>query len=491
MNNKIIGITCDKETEFNKWYTELVIKCKLIAYTDVSGCYVLLPQSYHFWNEIKKMLETEFINMDIKNAYFPLFITQNNLKKEKDHVEGFSPEVAYVTKTGSHELEEENYLIVRPTSECCIYPVYKNLITTYKDLPLKYNQFCNVVRWEFKDTMPFIRSREFLWSEIHNCFTNMNDSIQDVNNIMNLYENIFFELLALPTIRGTKTNLEKFNGGISTSTLECIIPNNGKGIQACTSHYLGTNFSSVYDIVYRDNDNNFKNVHQTCHGITTRTIGISIMTHSDNKGLVVSPNIAEIQVIIIPIYPKNKELHDTIDKYCKKIYDKLGYFRCKIDNDKTHTVGYKFNHYELHGIPLRLEIGINEYNNNQIILHRRDNNIKTVCNIDNIKTFIKINIVNMHQNMYDKALTNVLNTIIFSNNVNDFCNNIKNNKVNICNWCNTDSCEKYIKENYQVKTLCILDTYFNKSLIEKVIHNDECMFCSNKNQVICLFGKTY
>jgi len=487
------GMTIKKEINFGEWYVELLKKCKLISYTDISGCYVLLPNSYSIWENIVKALDLELKKVDVQNSYFPLFITQQNLKKEQDHVEGFAPEVAIVTKTGNTDLDPDNYLIIRPTSETTIYATYKTLIHSYRDLPLKYNQYCNVVRWEFKDTMPFIRSREFLWSETHNCFANKIEATNDVDLMINLYSKIYSETLAIPTIMGTKTNLEKFNGSVLSKTLECIIPNVVKGVQACTSHYLGNIFSKAFDISFRSASNDVEFVHQTCHGFTTRSIGIMLLTHSDNKGLVLPPYVAKTQVVIIPIL--QKESQQLVMNYIYNINELLiaANIRTSIDVNEFETMGFKCNKHELGGIPVRLEIGMRDVENNEIVLFRRDTctkqKIKTVNVVDSVlKTFTDIN-----NNLFDKASNLLKSNINGATNINEFRKNIKSKKINLINWCNTDNCEKKIKHKFGVKTFCIIDenNELNKQILEKNIDVLNCIFCNEPCVVKCLFGKSY
>lgn len=496
------GLVVQKSTDFNEWYIELLKKCQLISYTDVSGCYVLLPQSYAIWEIITNTLNVHFKKSGIKNTYFPLFITQKQLQTEKDHIEGFSAEVATVTKVGSHKIDDEiNYLAIRPTSECAIYPIYKTLIRSYKDLPLKYNQFCNVVRWEFKDTMPFIRSREFLWSETHNCFTSSDVAIQDVNTMIDLYSNVIFkDLLAIPTITGTKTNLEKFSGAVSTRTIECIIPEVGKGVQAATCHYLGQIFSKAFDITYRNDINILEHVHQTCHGITTRSIGIALMTHSDNKGLVLPPVICETQVVIIVIKPKDKVDQENVFNYAKFIEEELlqNNIRVILDNNDNETMGSKCNKYELQGIPVRLEVGLRDFNESSVILARRDTltkeKITGSINSLPVKVFKVFN--DVHNNLLNKATLRLLDSIVATKTKEEFTNNVANKKTCVINWCNIDECEKDIKTIHGVKSFCLVDT--ETELGSKLIiglpsvgESDVCMFCGYVTKARCLFGKSY
>lgn len=493
------GMTINKTTDFSAWYIELLMKCKLIAYTDVAGCYVLLPASYAIWDYITDTLKKNFTELGVQNTYFPLFVTRQQLETEKDHVEGFMPEVAIVTHVGNHEITDKKFhLAIRPTSETIIYSTYKNMIRSGKDLPLKFNQFCNVVRWEFKDTMPFIRSREFLWSETHNCFSNEADAILDVGVMLNMYNTeIFQNLLALPTILGVKTEMEKFNGAVSTSTIECIIPGIGKGVQAATCHYLGTIFSQAFGIEFRNKDNELVNVHQTCHGITTRTIGIMLMIHSDNKGLVLPPMVATTQVIVVPIKARSEEDQNKVDAYVRHIVlDFKGKgIRVCVDNNMDETMGAKCNKYELAGIPIRLEIGIRDVNERRVMIFRRDKMEKKKVNIiEDLSGYVVNMLQEIHNNLLQIATTKIVNTVAVVNNTRDFRQAIKNKKVCLLNWCNTGECEGKIKNKNAVKSFCIVnDVGLGSELIKCVenLEDKQCMFCKKQCVVRCLFGKSY
>lgn len=490
------GMTTNKETNFSAWYTELLSKCKLISYTDIGGCYVLLPTSYGIWEHVTKALNKQFKTLNIQNSYFPLFITRKQLNVEQDHVEGFMPEVAMVTHVGNHEIQDKDFhLAIRPTSECSIYPIYKTLIRSTKDLPLKFNQFCNVVRWEFKDTTPFIRSREFLWSETHNCFETEEEARADVDLMLHTYDKfVFQDLLAIPTILGTKTNMEKFNGSVSSRTIECIIPSNGRGVQAATCHYLGTIFSKAFGIEYRTKDNVLANVHQTCHGITTRTIGIMLMMHSDNKGLVLPPKVAAIQVVIIPIKSKDAASTELVHNYIAGIVADLRNkkVRVVVDDNQDETMGFKCNRHELNGVPIRLEIGLRDVQQGCFMMFRRDKLVKTKVARDDGKSVVDM-LQEINDNLLSLANDKVCNTIAAVTDRKSFRNAIKDKKVCLINWCNTDACEGRIKNKNGVKSFCIVDesSGLGARIGSTLEAGTECMFCRQPATVRCLFGKSY
>ena len=366
-------VSYSKATQFDDWYQHIITECKLIRYHDVSGCYVLLPNSYNIWEAIQNKLDTNFKLLGVKNTYFPMFVSYDCLQKEKEHLKDFAPEVAWVTGYGDIEnkgkltegrngnySELTNPVAIRPTSETIMYKHFPDIISTYNDLPLQYNQWCNVVRWEFKNPTPFIRSREFLWNEGHSAFETEKESDQEVLDIISLYQDTYEQLLCVPVIRGLKTEKEKFAGGSYTYTLEGFIPESGRGIQCCTAHSLGQNFSKMFGIEFQDKNGETKFVWQTSWGFTTRSIGVMLMTHGDDKGLILPPQVAHIQVVIIPIFKKkNKEL---LLKYTDKISKMFASTNVKIhiDTRNKHNIGWKYNYWETNGIPLRFEIGQKE-----------------------------------------------------------------------------------------------------------------------------------
>lgn len=345
-----------KGDDFALWYQQLVTRSDLIEYYDISGCYILRPYAYRMWEMIQQFFDAEIKKLGVQNAYFPLFISKSALTREKDHVEGFAPEVAWVTRAGDTELEEE--IAVRPTSETIMYPAYAKWIRSHRDLPLRLNQWCSVVRWEFSNPTPFIRSREFLWQEGHTAFAKKAEADEEVLQILELYRRVYEEMLAVPVIKGRKTEREKFAGGDYTTTVEAFIPATGRGIQGATSHHLGQNFSKMFEIYFSDENHSRQLVFQNSWGLTTRTLGVMIMVHSDDKGLVLPPRMAPHQVVIVPIFYNDKE-KEAIYQRAREIREELttAGIRVHFDDRDNYNPGWKFNDWELRGVPLRLELG--------------------------------------------------------------------------------------------------------------------------------------
>ena len=455
------------------------------------------PYCYKIWNEIKKELNNKLDTMEIEEAYFPMFITEETLSKEKDHLEGFTSEVAWVTKVGETDLEKK--LAIRPTSETIMYPYFSKWIRTYKNLPLKINQWCNVVRWEFKDPTSLIRAREFLWHEAHTVHATEEEAIQQVENALSVYENIYENLLAVPVIKGIKTQAEKFAGADQTMTIEGYVMEAGKGIQAGTSHNLGKNFAKMFNIEFENKEKEKHNPYQTSFGLTIRSIGLMIMTHSDNKGLILPPKIAPIQIIIIPILSKKCSANDEDEllKQCNYFHYILSKnFRVKLDNNRDNTAGYKYNYYELKGVPLRIEVGKEECENSEICLYRRDTNtkekidIKTTTN-DEFNEIINEKLESIQSNLYEKAKQKVNNNVIEITLFDEFVENLKQGKMVLTPFYEDIELEEIIKircrEKYNlkgIKTLC-------KPLKQNNLDNMKCFASDNQATCWVLWGKSY
>lgn len=487
----VFGIITSKTDDFNKWYREILTRGKLIEYYDVSGCYVLLPDSYFVWEQIQGFLNDRFKQYHVQNTYFPLFITKSNLEKEASHIEGFAPEVAWISKLGFQKNDEEKdenekkditHIAIRPTSECAMYPIFSRLITTYIDLPLKYNQWCNVVRWEFKDPLPFIRSREFLWQEGHTCHRTLFDCVQEMCDILNVYADCYRDLLAVPVIKGYKTEKEKFGGAVATLTVEGYIPIIGKGVQCATSHCLGDNFSKIFNITYKDELQQTKPVYQNSWGFTTRSIGVMLMTHCDNLGIVWPPKVAPIQIVIIPIISKNNK--DTINLYATKIASLLSKFRVKID-DRDFTTGWKHNEWTLKGTPLRIEVGPRDLQNNTIRCIYRDSQTKFDITVDyDLENHITDLLAQFHERLYSRALKQLLDAIVRTHNLEDFPKILANKKFCLSPFCGDQVCENTIKETTKAKSLCI--PFENNEFPES-----KCVVCSQITDTGCLFGFSF
>ena len=355
------------------------------------------------WETIQQYFDQQIKLLGVQNCYFPLFVPEDKLVKEADHIEGFAPEVAWVTRSGQSELAKP--IAIRPTSETILYPAYSKWIESHRDLPLKLNQWSNVVRWEFKHPTPFIRSREFLWQEGHSAFATLEEAEEEVLQILGLYASVYEDLLAVPVIKGKKTEEEKFAGGLYTTTVEAFIPGVGRGIQGATSHCLGQNFAKMFNIDFEDKDKEKKYVIQNSWGITTRTLGVMVMVHADNKGLVLPPRIAPTQVVIVPIYfKKSMELIKQHALDLEKLLRQAG-IRVKADISQQYNPGYKFNEHEKAGIPIRIEIGPRDYDNQQIVYCRRDQNgQKHVLKLDVLIEGIKEQLTLMQQDLLQKAI---------------------------------------------------------------------------------------
>jgi prolyl-tRNA synthetase family I len=369
----------------------LVQKAELIEFYDISvccflwlflfqcsyglqGCYILRPASYRIWEAIQSYFDKEIKKLGVENAYFPIFVSASRLNQEKDHVAGFAPEVAWVTMSGDSPLEEP--IAVRPTSETVMYPSFAKWIRSHRDLPLKINQWNNVVRWEFKHPTPFLRSREFLWQEGHTAFATKEEADGEVVQILELYRSVYEDLLAVPVIKGRKSEKEKFAGGLYTTTVEAFIPYSGRAIQAATSHCLGQNFANIFDISFEDENRLRKKVYQNSWGLTTRSIGVMIMVHSDDKGLVLPPKVAPLQVVVVPIRIRvnQEEINSMLEQECGEYVSELEKrdIRVKLDSRKDKTPGWKFHHWELRGVCLRLEVGVKEFQSGEVVMVRRD-----------------------------------------------------------------------------------------------------------------------
>ncbi|KAH6856142.1 hypothetical protein B0I37DRAFT_69646 [Chaetomium sp. MPI-CAGE-AT-0009] len=405
----IIGITVSKTENFSQWYQEVVLKAEMIEYyTEISGFFIMRPATMYVWNTIRKWFQERIEAMGVEETNFPMFLSQKSLEKEKDHVEGFAPELAWVTKAGDKDLEVP--VAVRPTSEAVMYPYYSKWIRSHRDLPFRLNQWNSVVRWEAKQTTPFLRAREFLWQEGHTAHLTEQLAGEEVLQILELYAGVYEQLLAVPVVRGRKTEAEKFAGGYYTTTVEGYIPSNGRGIQGATSHCLGQNFSKMFDITVEDPNEKGKHIHvwQNSWGLSTRVIGVMVMIHGDDKGLVLPPRIAKIQSIIIPVGLTAKMTAEEKEKHLKHLDEifftlKKAGIRTEVDLRDGYTPAWKFNDWELKGVPLRLEFGPKDAAKEVVSYARRDTGEKGTIPITELTTKIPELLETIQQNMYNKA----------------------------------------------------------------------------------------
>lgn len=500
-----LGLEAKKEENLSDWYSQVITKAELIDYYDVSGCYILRPWSYSIWDMIKAFFDCEIKKLGVENCYFPMFVSHQALEKEKAHIEDFAPEVAWVTRSGETELAEP--IAIRPTSETVMYPSFCKWIQSHRDLPLKLNQWCNVVRWEFKHPQPFLRTREFLWQEGHTAFATYKEAEEEVYTILELYARVYEELLAIPVVRGRKTEKEKFAGGDFTTTVEAYISASGRAIQGGTAHHLGQNFSKMLDIAYEDPDTQEKKlVYQNSWGLTTRTIGVVCMIHGDNVGLVLPPRIASYQVVIVPCgisVNLDQQSRSQLMAACEKMnasFNEAG-IRSKADLRDNYSPGWKFNHWELKGVPVRIEIGPRDLKQNQFIAVRRDTGEKVTMKSDNSVKQIQDLFNLIQQNLFDRAKKDLDDHLSVAHDWNQFCNDLDQKKIIQAPFCGEIPCEDKIKKDSArdvvveegapsmgAKSLCIPFKQPEELKPDtRCVHPD----CKNKAKFFTLFGRSY
>lgn len=474
------GITTKKSENFDEWYVQLILKSELVDYSSVSGCLVYRPAAYTIWEIIQKATDEEFKKIGIQNVYFPLLIPERLLQKEKDHVEGFSPEVAWVTQTGDTKLEER--LAIRPTSETIMYESFSKWVRSWRDLPLRLNQWNNVLRWEFKHPIPFLRTREFLWNEGHTVFATKEEAEAERDQILNIYKKITEEYLALPGMIGKKTDKEKFAGAVESYSIEHLLPD-GKAIQGPDFHNDGQNFSKAFDISFLDKNEKKQYAWQNTWAITTREIGVMVAVHSDNKGLVLPPKVAPIQAVIVPIFDEKSK--NTVLNEAKKIEQRLKRkIRVKLDDREYYTPGWKFNEWELKGVPLRIEIGPKDIKNKQVVLVRRDVLEKRGVKLDKLGSEVEEELQNIQTKLFKKAsefLEKNIHKVKMYNELKEILE--KKKGVVQAIWCGNSNCEDKIKEETKAK---IINIPLNQSK-----ENGNCIYCNNKGELIANFAKSY
>ena len=398
-NAKMVEAITSMDEDFAKWYTDICLKAELSSYTSVKGCMVIRPYGYAIWENIQHILDSKFKALGHENVCMPMFIPESLLQKEKDHVEGFAPEVAWVTHGGSEELEDR--LCVRPTSETLFCEHYSNIIHSYRDLPKLYNQWVSVVRWE-KTTRPFLRSREFLWQEGHTIHETAQEAIEETERMLNCYADFCEQELAMPVVKGRKTESDKFAGAEATYAIEALM-HDGKALQAATSHYFGNGFAKAFDIQFTNRENKLEYPFQTSWGSTTRLIGAIIMTHGDNNGLVLPPAVAPVQAVIVPVAQHKEGVLEKASELKDRLV-KAG-VRVKLD-DTEQSPGWKFAEYEMKGVPVRVEIGPKDIENGQCVLVTRHNREKTFCPLDQLEETVKQKLKEVRDGLYQKALEN-------------------------------------------------------------------------------------
>jgi len=468
-------ITSQKEN-FSQWYLDVVREAELAENSEVRGCGIVRPYGYRIWELIKKNLAEKLEAEGIENVYFPLFLPMENLEKEKEHVEGFSPELAVVTHAGGEKLK--NSLVVRPTSEAAMYKTYAKWVQSYKDLPLRLNQWNNVVRWE-KRPRPFLRWSEFLWQEGHTVFASQEEAEKEMWDILDIYEKTY-HWMALPVFKGRKSQTEKFAGAVITTTAEIMV-GDGKAVQGATSHYLGTNFARVFDLTYVGKDERKHWCHQNSWGFAWRSVGALIMAHGDDNGLRLPPNVAPIQVIIVPIFQgKNKQ---KILMAAEKIKQELKDFRVKIDDREDYSMGYKFNQWEIKGVPVRIELGERELKEKSVLVFRRDKKTKEKISLQKLTERIKFLTEEIQQQLFKEASEFSQRHIYRI----ESWEEIKDQKgFFLASWSETEESEKMLKERFSM-----VSRVLPKENQNRAPSNPKCFITGEKAKHDWLFAKSY
>ena len=479
--NKEVGITVSKNDDFSEWYTQVVIKAELADYAPVKGLIVLRPDGYSIWESIKESLDKKLKETGHRNGFLPILIPESLLGKEKKHFEGFNPEVFWVTQSGDSEIGDR--LALRPTSETLAYSLYSKWIKSWRDLPLKINFWNSALRAEITGTKPFLRTSEFLWQEGHTVHATQDEAENEVMEILNIYKKTIEEELAIPVIIGKKSEKDKFVGAVYTTTLESLMPD-GKALQMGTSHFLGQNFSKPFDVKYLDVNNVETYAWQASWGVSWRLIGGMIMVHGDDKGLVLPPKVSPIQVVIIPIY-YSKEDRETMILEANKIKNSLSNnnVRVELDDRDNLTPGFKFNDWELKGIPIRIEIGPKDIAKNQVVMARRYNQTKDDISLDKVSETINLELENIQQQMFVNAKKILDERVVRVSEYQQFKEELKNGKMIDCSWCGNQTCEDKIKEETGAG-LRVIPFDGTQKL-------ETCVYCKNSGTTNALFAKGY
>uniref|UniRef100_H0V178 Glutamyl-prolyl-tRNA synthetase 1 n=1 Tax=Cavia porcellus TaxID=10141 RepID=H0V178_CAVPO len=499
-----LGLEAKKEENLADWYSQVITKSEMIEYYDVSGCYILRPWAYSIWESIKAFFDAEIKKLGVENCYFPIFVSQSALEKEKTHIADFAPEVAWVTRSGKTELAEP--IAIRPTSETVMYPTYAKWVQSHRDLPIRLNQWCNVVRWEFKHPQPFLRTREFLWQEGHSAFATFEEAAEEVMQILELYARVYEELLAIPVVRGRKTEKEKFAGGDYTTTVEAFISASGRAIQGGTSHHLGQNFSKMCEIIFEDpkSPGEKQFAYQCSWGLTTRTIGVMVMVHGDNTGLVLPPRVAAIQVVIIPCGITNalsEEDKEALLAKCEDYRRRLlgADVRARVDLRENYSPGWKFNHWELKGVPIRLEVGPRDMKSCQFVAVRRDTGEKLTVAESEAEPRLQAMLEEIQAHLFQRALEDLKTHMVVVNTMEDFQKTLDAGKIAQIPFCGEIECEDWIKKttardqdlepgapSMGAKSLCI-----PFQPLQELPPGARCVCSRNPAKFYTLFGRSY
>lgn len=499
-----LGLEAKKEENLADWYSQVITKAEMIEYYDVSGCYILRPWAYSIWESIKAFFDTEIKKLGVENCYFPMFVSQSALETEKTHVADFAPEVAWVTRSGKTELAEP--IAVRPTSETVMYPAYAKWVQSHRDLPVRLNQWCNVVRWEFKHPQPFLRTREFLWQEGHSAFATYEEAAEEVLQILDLYAQVYEDLLAIPVVKGRKTEKEKFAGGDYTTTVEAFISASGRAIQGATSHHLGQNFSKMFEIIFEDpkmpGEKQF--AYQNSWGLTTRTIGVMTMVHGDNMGLVLPPRVACVQVVVIPCGITNalsEEDREALIAKCNDYRKRLlaNNIRVRVDLRDNYSPGWKFNHWELKGVPIRLEVGPRDLKSRQFVAVRRDTGEKLTIADAEAEPRLQVLLEDIHASLFRRASEDLKTHMVVSDTMEDFQKALDSGKIVQIPFCGEIPCEDWIKKttardqdlepgapSMGAKSLCI-----PFQPLRELQPGARCICSKNPAKYYTLFGRSY
>ncbi|MBP1533914.1 MAG: proline--tRNA ligase [Ruminococcus sp.] len=477
-NKKMVDAITSMDEDFAKWYTDICTKAELIAYTSVKGCMVIRPYGYAIWEHIQRLLDTRFKELGHENVCMPMFIPESLLQKEKDHVEGFAPEVAWVTHGGSEKLEDR--LCVRPTSETLFCEHYANIVQSYRDLPKLYNQWVSVVRWE-KTTRPFLRSREFLWQEGHTIHETAEEAIEETERMLNCYADFCEKELAMPVVKGRKTDSDKFAGAEATYAIEALM-HDGKALQAGTSHYFGDGFAKAFNIQFTGRDNKLAFPHQTSWGVTTRLIGAIIMTHGDDNGLVLPPAVAPIQAVIVPI----QQFKEGVLDKARELYEQLkaAGIRVKLD-DTDQSPGWKFAEYEMKGVPVRIELGPKDIENDQCVIVTRHDREKAFVALGDLVNAVNEKLEAVRDGIFKKALENRENKTYSCKTTDEIIKALEEKGDGFVKamWCGEEECEDKVKELTGVGSRCIPFEQENIS--------DVCVCCGKPAKKMVLWGKAY
>ena len=473
-DNQFVKDIADIETDFPQWYTDVVLKTKLVDYGPVKGTMVIRPYGYAIWENIQRELDKRFRATGHQNAYFPMLIPESYLKKEAEHVEGFAPEVAVVTHAGGEKLAEP--LVIRPTSETIIGEMYSKWLQSYRDLPILVNQWANVVRWE-KTTRPFLRTSEFLWQEGHTVHATAEEAMEETMKMLGVYKEFAETCLAIPVFTGRKTEKEKFAGAVATFGMEAMM-HDGKSLQAGTSHYFGQNFAKAFDIQFLDKDGTHKYAYTASWGVSTRLIGALIMTHGDRRGLVLPPVVAPVQAILIPIAAKKEGVLEAV----AALKERLAAADIRVDSDVSdNSPGWKFNEWEMKGVPLRIELGPRDIEAGKMVLVRRDTHEKIEADLCNAETVVKELLAKIQKNLYELAKQNKERRVVTATNMDEILAGVENGNFVKAGWCGCRECEDKIKEK----------TAASSRVIAEGETAETCACCGKKAETVVYFARAY